>query len=563
MPVYFRTNTGTTILDAQNREADETVCWSILGASQGRSSAQSIQTNSIVNTSEYPLVIRSFICCWMCLPLLGWSLTECVQGKDNPRPNILLIFADDHSAKTLSCYERAYPLASTPNIDRLAAQGVRFSAGYMGSWCMPSRASLLTGLHPHGIQSMRKEGTYPGSTYDPMLCPFWPSTFRQHGYRTAQVGKWHTGVDAGWGRDWDDQYVWNRPDNPDNADSYYKDQVVDINGKHQTVTGYPTDNYTRWACDYIRNHAQQSDKPWYLWLCYGAIHGPTTPAQRHQGQLSGKPSPLPIDILGPRPGKPSYLADRQAWEKNDRGEVVMSKTGQPHSQWMQQVNECMMSVDEGVGQLIEALKESGQWENTLIIYTSDQGFANGEHGLRQKVAPYEATYASPLIASFPGKIPAGRYCPHSVNSPDLVVTLFAWAGIELPWKMHGRDFSRLMRDPDNSTWNHPTLFEHTGDDFGSNVTRSVLSEPIAEHAGVPYYVAIRQGQWKYIFYLQRSEPDELYDIQQDPDEQNNLANSPDFQKRRAEMHQTLVAELERSDAKFVSLLEQRHKSSGQ
>jgi arylsulfatase A-like enzyme len=76
-------------------------------------------------------------------------------------------------------------------------------------------------------------------------------------------------------------------------------------------------------------------------------------------------------------------------------------------------------------------------------------------------------------------------------------------------------------------------------------------------------VAIRQGQWKYIFYLQRSEPDELYDIQQDPDEQNNLANSPDFQKRRAEMHQTLVAELERSDAKFVSLLEQRHKSSGQ
>jgi arylsulfatase A-like enzyme len=233
---------------------------------------------------------------------------------------------------------------------------------------------------------MRKEGTYPGSTYDPMLCPFWPSTFRQHGYRTAQVGKWHTGVDAGWGRDWDDQYVWNRPDNPDNADSYYKDQVVDINGKRQTVTGYPTDNYTRWACDYIRNHAQQSDKPWYLWLCYGAIHGPTTPAQRHQGQLSGKPSPLPIDILGPRSGKPSYLADRQAWEKNDRGEVVMSKTGQPHSQWMQQVNECMMSVDEGVGQLIEALKESGQWENTLIIYTSDQGFANGEHGLRQKVS---------------------------------------------------------------------------------------------------------------------------------------------------------------------------------
>jgi len=491
----------------------------------------------------------------MCWAILGGLAGVSHANEVAPsRPNILFIFADDHSAKTLSCYERAYPLASTPNIDRLAAQGVRFAAGYMGSWCMPSRASLLTGLHPHGIQTMRAEEPYPRSTYDPNLCRFWPAIFRQHGYRTAQIGKWHTGVDAGWGRDWDDQYVWNRPDNPDNASSYYGDQVVDINGKRQKVTGYPTDNYTRWACDYIRDRARQSDQPWYLWLCYGAIHGPTTPAQRHQGQLTGKTSPVPSDILGPWPGKPSYLIDRQAWIKNEVGEVVMSKTGQSHSHWLQQVNECMMSVDEGVGQLIEALKASGQWENTLVLYTSDQGFANGEHGLRQKVAPYEATYASPLIASFPGKIPAGRYCPHSMNSPDLVVTMFAWAGIELPWKMHGRDFSPLMRDPGDSTWDHPTLYEHSGDDYGHDVTEAVMSESIVKHAGVPYYLALRQGRWKYVYYLQRSEPEELYDLHQDPDEQKNLASVPENQDRRTQMLRALRNEAKRSDAEFSALI---------
>ncbi|MBW3543474.1 MAG: sulfatase-like hydrolase/transferase [Planctomycetes bacterium] len=115
------------------------------------------------------------------------------------QPNILFIYADDHSRKTLSCYERHYPMARTPHIDALAASGVRFAEAYLGSWCMPSRASLLTGHHPHAIESMRMEGRYPGSVYDPEQCRFWPAVFRQHGYQTAQIGKWHTGTDTGRG----------------------------------------------------------------------------------------------------------------------------------------------------------------------------------------------------------------------------------------------------------------------------------------------------------------------------------------------------------------------------
>ncbi|HZN34745.1 MAG TPA: sulfatase-like hydrolase/transferase [Pirellulaceae bacterium] len=94
------------------------------------------------------------------------------------RPNILLIYADDQSPKTLSCYPQAYPWAKTPQIDDLARRGVRFSHCYLGSWCMPSRANMLTGRYPHAIESMRMEGEYPGSTYDPAKCPFWPRVFR-------------------------------------------------------------------------------------------------------------------------------------------------------------------------------------------------------------------------------------------------------------------------------------------------------------------------------------------------------------------------------------------------
>ena len=142
------------------------------------------------------------------------------------RPNILLIFADDQSYKTLSCYPEALPGVKTPNIDQLATSGIRFHGAFLGAWCMPSRASMLTGRWPHGVESMRMAGTYPASAYDPQQCPFWPRVFREHGYTTAQIGKWHTGIDAGMGRDWDWQIVWNRPLHPENAGNYYDDQLL-------------------------------------------------------------------------------------------------------------------------------------------------------------------------------------------------------------------------------------------------------------------------------------------------------------------------------------------------
>src|SRR5438876_5695858 len=167
----------------------------------------------------------------MLLVLAALPLTGPVTFAAQPpkKPNILFIFADDQSYKTVGCYPESWPWVKTPHIDALAQSGVRFHGAYLGAWCMPSRASILTGRHPHGIRSMRMEGPYPGSTYDPKQCPFWPAQLRAHGYHTSQIGKWHTGTDTGFGRDWDYQVVWNRPKHPKNAGAYYERQLLAFN----------------------------------------------------------------------------------------------------------------------------------------------------------------------------------------------------------------------------------------------------------------------------------------------------------------------------------------------
>ena len=220
------------------------------------------------------------------LAIMLVSMVTMTRAADQ-RPNILFIYTDDHSHRTVSCYPEAYDWVQTPNIDALATTGVRFTHAYIGTWCMPSRATLLTGHHGFGVESMRMAGQYPGSEYDPQQCPFWPKIFRQQGYVTAQIGKWHTGTDTGYGRDWDHQIVWNRPRHINNSGAYYYDQMIEMNGgKAQLVEGYTTDNYTRWATEFIKGEHRDPDKPWYLWLCYGAGARPVHPCRSTFGRLS-------------------------------------------------------------------------------------------------------------------------------------------------------------------------------------------------------------------------------------------------------------------------------------
>ena len=490
-----------------------------------------------------------------------------VGAKPAPsRPNILLIYTDDQPYKTVSCYPESPRWVKTPHIDKLARGGIRFQRAYCGSWCMPSRASMLTGRLPYAIESMRMEGEYPGSAYDPDKCPFWPSVFRQHGYHTAQIGKWHTGVDTGWGRDWDHQIVWNRPAHPENAGAYYGQQVVDVNGVQRLTEGYSTDNYTRWAEEYVRGQHRDEKKPWFLWLCYGAVHGPTTPAPRHKDIYAGQTAPVPADIFGPRPDKPGYLDVTQAWIPGPDGAPAMKRRakrkgnfdvdepGLDFHRWVQQVNACALAIDEGVGRIVAALEETGQLENTLVVFTSDQGYALGEHGFSQKQAPYDATIAAPLIISQPGKLPQNKLCRQPVNVTDLVATFCKVAAIELPWKTHGHDLTPLLNDPEGAVWNVPMLMSHTGQRFGSDTHVIPTGPKLTEPGGVPWWVLLRDGRHKYIRTFVAGAMEEIYDLDKDPEELDNLAVRPEHRQLLESMRARMIDELRRTDAGFVDAM---------
>lgn len=500
--------------------------------------------------------------CWIVLALLAaasFCTSNAVQAQQpkKKRPNILFIFTDDQSFRTVICYPGAYPWVRTPNIDKLARMGIRFNAAYNGSWCAPSRATVLTGHHPFGIKSMTFKGQYPSSSYDPTQCRFWPAIFRQLGYFTAQIGKWHTGTDAGFGRDWDYQAVWNRPKHPDNAPAYYKPQLISFNGrKEQLVPGYSTDNYTNWAVDFIKGKNRDKEKPWLLWLCYGAIHGPFTPADRHKNAYPNIKVDTPKDLFGPRTGKPAYVQKLNVWARGPQGEPIykgkgdyQNRNGVTLTEGVREYNQCLMAFDEGLARLLQALADSGQLENTLIIFTSDQGYAWGYHGFRHKLGPYDDTIRSPLIFAMPGTIPAGKTCPVPVSGVDFAPTLFKFAGFDkLPWKMHGRDLTPLLKNPDMK-WTDPMLITHTGRRFGKD-TDDPSKMDIIE--GVPWWIATRDGNTKYIRTLVKDEIEELYDLSTDPDELTNLALRPADRPTLDRMRTLTINELRRCNAGFVN-----------
>jgi arylsulfatase A-like enzyme len=381
--------------------------------------------------------------------------------------------------------------------------------------------------------------------------------FRKNGYFTAQIGKWHTGVDTGFGRDWDFQIVWNRPKHPETSQNYYYDQPITYQGgETKVLERYSTDQYTDWATDFIEGNGRDKEKPWYLWLCYGAVHSPYTPAERHKKDYANIEVPTPADIFPPRPGKPDWAQAVDFWKKADDGTPMWSNRSL--ASWVRQYHQGVLAIDEGVSKVLAALEKSGQRENTLIIFTSDQGFAWGQHGFRHKVAAYDSNIRSPLIISYPGQIPQGAVCPTPVGGVDLVPTIFRFAGIKVPWTMHGRDLTPLLKDP-KAEWPHPVLLTATGQSFGSD-TNPIPKGEAAFHSAAPWYVMLRQDGFKYVRPLIENDLEELYDLKADPDELHNLAVKPEFQAQVRIMRAAAIAELQRTKAgrKWQQPADRRH-----
>ena len=209
------------------------------------------------------------------------------------------------------------------------------------------------------------------------------------------------------------------------------------------------------------------------------------------------------------------------------------------------------ALDEGVGQIVAALAETGQLDNTLIVYTADQGFATGERGFAWKVGPYEACMRMPLIMRLPGRVAKGGVCDQPVGLVDLPPTFFAMAGLPQPWTMHGHDLQPLLKDP-QAAWDHPLLLENFRWEFGSETDRGVTGD--AALGGVPWWICIWKGRYKYVRTLVPNEIEELYDFQQDPDERRNLALDADRGSLLLDYRDKMVAELARTDAGLLKNL---------
>lgn len=493
---------------------------------------------------------------------LGWILfgacllvgilgrVEIASGQSNTadkRPNILFIYTDDQSFRTVSCYnDKRWPWVQTPNIDRLADEGVRFTYAYAASWCAPSRACVLTGLLPHGIRGLEMTGILHGH-YDPKVCKFWPAEFRKAGYRTTMIGKWHVGQDSGHGRDWDHSVVW---DQADIKGDWYNDQWLSIDGAPKAIVpGYSTDIYTQYAVEEIK---REHDKPWFMWLCYNAPHLPHTVHPRHKDRYEGAEVPIPVDVFGPRPGKPEYMNMYTVWQENKNtpgGPPVCGGKTLPDN--VRDYNRLIAPIDEGVGQILDALAATEQLDNTMIVFSSDQGYSYGDHGFRWKVGPYDACMRMPLIVRLPGRVAKGGVCDHPVVLIDLPPTFFALAGIPLPWKMHGHDLQPILKNP-QADWEHPVLLEHTYKMFGPQTDKGITGKDTT--GGIPWWISLTQGHYKYITTLVPDEIEELYDLQADPDELQNLALEADHRSLLEDYRNRMIQELTRTNAALLKNL---------
>ncbi|MBA4147980.1 MAG: sulfatase-like hydrolase/transferase [Verrucomicrobia bacterium] len=494
-----------------------------------------------------PLVLCSV------LSVFTLSASESAQRK----PNILYIFTDDQSVRSVSSYPQAHPWVKTPNIDRLAKDGVRFASSYTGAKCTPSRGSALTG---------QLQFNYSKET------PYWTSALREHGYYTGMVGKWHWNVPRH-GDAWDWSVVWEHHLGDAVAGGYYTNQFVSVNGaKRIPLGGYSTDRYTDYTVQFLKERAKEKDRPWYFWVCYGAVHGPYIPADRHlKDYEDAPPTKIPVDVFGPRPDKPEHMVDLTRWGKDKKNQPIWKSRS--HDSWVKQYNQAVKAIDEGVGRIMESLKETGQLDNTIVVFTSDQGFAWGQHGLRDKIAPYDASLLAPLIVSNPQRFPRGAVSQHPVNGADIIATFHTLTGLKPGIPLDGRDFSTLLKEPQRRDWNaEPMLQTYTGNFYGNAAITAALQQAkktgnwekliVYEATGIRAWMLLREGKYKYIRYMYPDYIEELYDLETDPNELQNLAVRKEHHSLLAELRLKTVKGFAARGGSFVDLLPEPRLVSG-
>ncbi len=469
------------------------------------------------------------------------SLASCQSSKKEvQRPNIIYIMTDDHTAQMMSCYDTRY--IETPNLDRIARDGVRFTNSFVtNSLSGPSRACMLTGKFSH------KNGFTDNTT-----CRFdssqqtMPKLLQQAGYQTAIVGKWHleslpTGFDF-----WEIL--------PGQGD-YYNPDFITQNNDTVRKHGYVTNIITGESLDWLQNK-RDKDKPFCLFIHHKAIHRnwmadtctlalyedrefpyPETFNDTYEGRLAAAAQEMSIakdmdliyDLKMLRPDKESRLkslyeqfygrmdsAQKAAWDKfynpiidqfykaNLQGEELVRWK---YQRYMRDYAKTVKSLDDNVGRVLDYLEKEGLLDNTLVVYTSDQGFYMGEHGWFDKRFMYEESMHTPLIMHLPKGFDKRGDIPQMVQNIDYAPTFLELAGVTVPDDMQGVSMVPLLRGESPADW-RTSMYYH-------------FYEFPAEHMVKRHY-GVRTDRYKLIHFYNDIDVWELYDLQNDPYEMHNI-----------------------------------------
>ena len=441
-------------------------------------------------------------------------------------PNILLVVADDHAANAVGCY--GGPHAVTPHIDRIAREGARFDeCGCTNALCSPSRATILTGTYNHvnGVTTLSTE-------FDARQ-PAFPELLRDAGYRTALVGKWHLGHGGVHDpRGFDHWEVL-----PDQGD-YHDPVFLTMDGGSHVREGYATDLITDLSLDWLRR-VEGGDEPWCLLVQHKAPHRPWEPAARHATLFDDVDIDLPgtfFDDYSHRAQAAREARMRVARDMNLedlKEEPPTGLTELEHGRWafrryILDYLRCVVAVDEGVGRLLDHLDETGQAEDTLVVYTSDQGFFLGEHGWYDKRFMYRESLQMPLVMRYPRLVEPGTVSDALVLNVDLAQTFLDLAGVDPHPRMQGRSMRPLLEgaDSDEADWRTAAYYRYWEHLDGIH--------HVAAHRGV------RTRDRKLVHYYgsgcgqpgaseNRTEPEwELFDLDKDPEELRSVADDPTY-----------------------------------
>ena len=484
------------------------------------------------------------------LVLIIWSCKDNhPEQKPKNRPNIVFIMSDDHAYQAISAYNDR--LIQTPNIDRIAKEGMLFSnASVTNSICAPSRAVILTGKHAH--LNGKIDNLMPFDTTNVTF----PQLLQKAGYQTAMFGKLHFGNNP---KGFDEFKIL-----PGQGD-YYNPKFITNEGD-TTVTGYVTDIITDLTLDWMQKR-RDTTKPFLLMYLHKAPHRTWMPAERHYKEFTQKNFPLPETLFDNYASRgqaaktaemgifehmlflydlkvPKETLDRLGIEErlgaggvnklNTEQKAAWDAVYQPiavdfEQQWptmndsiltvwkyqryMQDYLGTIAAVDENVGRLLNYLDEQRLSENTLVVYTSDQGFYLGEHGWFDKRFMYNESFKTPLLIKWPNVITPNTKEDEMVQNLDFAQTFLEVAGVTAPEDMQGKSLVPLLTG-EKEKWDRDAVYYH-------------YYEYPAEHAVKRHY-GIATKDFKLIHFYYDVDEWELYDSKNDPLEIHNVYDKPEF-----------------------------------